>query len=630
VLVVKRDHTLDTNPTANTMKLYIAFENTGSSERVSAQLQARGLNFLKASPSDFPIVGFTERPQPGYESYKENISAFLLAQALKAKLPLYREGYFLQIDNARLIPLILPRIFIAFKDDKDSTNNALSKYAWETYRKVGKGISGTLPFATGLLQKIAKLPERNNDVQAPYGSVSFESYPELVQILRIFSQFFRTHSYPAYDLSQNDSPVTPTENIIGEKRKLDDAEFGEEVGDKVKAIKLTVDGAPLWVHAAPDDADVVLKYAKPNNTAGVKPWGKRSDVPATDGILFPYESDLSKDDKNMVPYILERYFLQSLGKNVEEINARFSKLVGRWRRDIHTSEIGHVLSHLAIGIKVALPCQARVFPIIENNRYFGFYLGGAHYSLGLKGKLFHPISFENNTGDITALSTHDEIINKIVTMMTGNDAKTTKEKTALCTSMLGVRQMLRGYNQTPNQIAEISQLVASLQFTDTPLPCTFDNIKDVLRLSAEKAIPKQGYIHHAAVLSNDPLSLQLSRFGIAVPSPDIPGASKTRIPTELPKELPKGSYGFRKTSLETAVFDWREMVKTGSVLNGPTQLNSRFQHVMSKDKKDKEAWFRMLMDYRKSTSDAGIGSLISGMLEGDGEKVEVDSSLAGM
>jgi hypothetical protein len=613
------------HPITNNMKLLIAFENTGSKDRVSATLQARNLNFIKAAPSDFPVVGFTERPQPGYESYKENLPAFLSAQSLNTKLPLYREGYFLNIPNEQLLPITKPRIFVAFKDDDDATTKALSKLSWETYRKAGKGISGTLPFATGVLQTINKFQGRNGEIQAPYGSVSFESYPEMIQILRIFSQFFRTHMYPAYPTADVDEPDFVEQRIVGEKRKTDDVGFKDALGDRVKAVKSTIDGAPLWIHASPDDVSVVLKYAKPNDTAGLGPWGTRSDVPVTDGILFPFELDLSKDDKEIVPYIIERYFIQSLGMNVDEINNRFSKIVGRWRRDIFSSELGHILSHLAVGIKVALPCQARVFPIIENERYFGFYLAGAHYSLGLRGKLYHPVAHESNLADISAMSSHDEIILQICTMMVGTTGKKLKEIVDKCNSMYGVHLMLRGYNQTPKQLEDIRTLLPGLQFKEKPVPCTFDNIAKILVAACKKKMPDEGmYIHHAAVGKHDPLTMQLSRFGVAVPSPDIPGASKIRIPSAVPSDFPKGSFGFRKTSLDTAVLDWVDMVKNGHVLNGPNQLNSRFQHVMSKDKTEKSLWFEMMVNFRKAHSDGGIGEIISGLVSGDGEKLKGD------
>jgi hypothetical protein len=65
-------------------------------------------------------------------------------------------------------------------------------------------------------------------------------------------------------------------------------------------------------------------------------------------------------------------------------------------------------------------------------------------------------------------------------------------------------------------------------------------------------------------------------------------------------------------------------VKNGHVLNGPNQLNSRFQHVMSKDKTEKSLWFEMMVNFRKAHSDGGIGEIISGLVSGDGEKLKGD------
>jgi len=95
------------------------------------------------------------------------------------------------------------------------------------------------------------------------------------------------------------------------------------------------------------------------------------------------------------------------------------------------------------------------------------------------------------------------------------------------------------------------------------------------------------YIHYLAVGIKDVYTQQLSRFGTLIPSPDIPGAPRMSV-VKKPSSMPNGPLAFRQTTLSSAIADWKEVVSTRAVHNGPVRLNVRYQHVAFSSVKDKE------------------------------------------
>lgn len=583
------------------MKLFIAFDNDGPLSKLAPSLQARGLNLIKAVPSDFPIVGLCTRQQPGYGSYSENLPAFLIADTLGKNVSLHREGYFLSINNDKLLPVNLPRIFVALDKRTKAVEDFILANDGEMYKGKNQECSATFPFKTGLIKNLINLPSRNTKAFPPLGTVSVDSYPELIQILRVISQFFRTHTYPAYNDGDDNEPLVFEGNIAGTKRKLTQTDFGDLVGDKEKAIRIDNEGTREWIIAAPDSQEVKLHWAKPSGD-GRTPWGLVSDIPNTSGILFPFLTELCRNDKEMVPRILERYFLKSLGQTVEGINDRYSKTVSAWKKDIHTSEIGHILSHLALGIKVALPSQARVFPLVEDGVYLGFYLSGAHFALGLRGKLIRPVSFSDNGDDISTLGSHESVLSQIAALITSEAPKQSKWKKG-CTSMAALHDQLKLYIISPSVLENIRSLLPGLHFKESPLRVSVENVKSVLECIVDNEMPKKtDYIHYLAVGMNDVFTQQLSRFGPLVPSPMIPGCPRISL-HNIPQTLPQGQLAYRLTSLSSAISDWKDIVESKVTSNSPTRLNARYQHFVVRGNKEKEEWFSSVVGFVKGMND---------------------------
>jgi hypothetical protein len=587
------------------MKLFIAFDNNGPLNKLAPALQARGLNLIKAAPSDFPIVGLNSAPQLGYSSYIDNLPAFLFATANNKEISLHREGYFLAIPNDKLLPLSFPRIFFAQNKQTAACSALVEQYNGEVYKGKNEEITGTVPFQTGIIPRLLRLENRNVRAFPPIGTVSVDSYPELIQILRIFSQLFRTHTYPAYQEETTDIPEVFEERIAGVKRTLSVAELDNVVGDNWKSVRIDVEGTREWITVKPDSPEIKLHKAKPVSV-DVLPWGGPSNIPRTSGILFPFLRELSKPDKQMVPFVIERSFLKSLANTMEGINDRHHTLVKAWCKDIYSSDIGHILSHLALGIKVACTSQSRVFPIIESNQYLGFYLSGARFACGLKGVLHRPVSFDENMEDIASLGTHESVLGDIAALLV-SDKKKMRDWILPITSMVRLHQQLDQFILSSDKLERIRELLPGLHFPQAPLRPTLENIHKVLSAIVNKEMPnKDEYIHYLAVGIKDVYTQQLSRFGTLIPSPDIPGAPRMSV-VKKPSSMPNGPLAFRQTTLSSAIADWKEVVSTKAVHNGPVRLNARYQHVAFSSVKDKEGWFDIVMGFVKGMDDRFSG-----------------------
>jgi hypothetical protein len=373
------------------------------------------------------------------------------------------------------------------------------------------------------------------------------------------------------------------------------------MGNRYKALKLTTDGIPEYVPVNPEKPEVILARAKPSNSVA-DPWGDISDIPNTDGIVFPFLTVLAKDDKDMVPRIIEQYFLKSIGNTVEAISDRFAKFNVAWKKDIYRTEVGHMLAHLALGIKVAIPSQARVYPIIEDNAYIGFYLSGAHFALGLRGRIIYPMSFSDNSCDIEALSTQEKTLKTIALKMWDEDKAVEIRKVVSVKSVMELSAQMDRKILQISVIEEIRRLAAGLRFPQVPLKLTIENVALVIQAIIDRKVPgPKDYVHNSSLAIKDITRLQLSRFGSLAPSPIIPGGTKVSV-RKVPDQIGKGNVCFRLTSIETAVADWRGVLHDRSVLNLPQNLNSRYKHLVMRTEDQKKEWYRVIVDYVESGS----------------------------
>jgi hypothetical protein len=599
------------------MKIHFGFANPDTIDKLSPALQAKDINLLKAAPCQIPLKGLHRIEQPGYSEYASHLSAFLYANDQKKRVPIGREGYPITIGVDRLIPLSVPSISVSYKNRdipkaiKDFTvvreitakEKSLKTYLVE-YKPGLFGILNASGFEKG------QFPIAN--------SVSADDLRYLIVILRIFSSFLHTHKYPAFTTEEDFEYEFEGRIELG-KRDLQEAEYEQDDdGSPVKKmIAVEIDGQPTWVKPEGNiaSAEVKLRYAKPGDNDSVKAWGSTSDIPVTDGIVFPFIDELAIWDKDTVCSVVGLYFVRCLGHTTDGCLQGYSELCQAWKRSLHRTSLGNVLSHIAKVIGVAIPAQARVYPVIESGRYTGSYLSGAGYSVGLKGEILRPTSYTANQEDFDVFDGTEAILRKIAGTFQGdkdeNYKKLIQKKGNI--SMRGLQQYLDTWVMTPEKWERIRTMASFLVYPQEYYRINMDNIRLVLSWIKGEPIPLTAPMHSHGLGKTSIYERAFSAFGPNAPSPMIPGAPKIQLTEKPPNNFSKG-ISFRTTALENAISEWKECGAKGYTYNGADRLSAKYQYVPVKGDAERKVWFDTMHSFHlwcKSTSAGMLGEVVA-------------------
>jgi len=393
------------------MKIYFAHPKDTDSE--SPELKALGLKFNKAEPSRIQAVGLYTLKQPGYESYLHHLPAFLYANDTQERQTLGRVGYPIRHPAAACFPIPYPPIHLRVKTPTEPFAKAISNYVYNEDngpKKDGIRMYTVTP-KDGVYQDLTRFPYERS--YTPNGQVDLPGYAALITALRIFSSFFKTHLYPAYTTPTEQEDYTGRKRMMSEDQQKSSNKAQKTSQDKrvrTSDAQMEVEETQETEEELSDDEEVVLTKAKPQNTA-VKPWSEGfADIPNDYGIVMPFVPQLANWDKDMVPHVIERYFLRCLGNNDKRIFSMLDEFNRNWKSSVYSTQAGIMMSHMAKVIDIALPAQARVVPVFEDGVYRGCYLSGANFSVAVKGMITRPVSFKDNEEDLSQLLSRSRFI----------------------------------------------------------------------------------------------------------------------------------------------------------------------------------------------------------------------------
>lgn len=590
------------------MRIHFGFPNPDSVERLSPALQALGINLLKAEPSNIPLKGLYRIQQDGYAEYMSNLPAFMYATEINKQVPLGREGYPVITPVDGMFPVQLPPIYITFKGQRDITPHIKAATSVKPISVKDKTLKAYLvEYKPGLLSLI-KTSGHESSSYPIANTVSADDLTTLLTILRIVSGFFRTHKYPAF-ITQDVFEYEFAKVVETSKHeiKADDTDMDEDSDDdapkKKKMISRNIDGEPTWVKPT-DNASggktFQIRKAKPSEAEPIA-WGAASDIPVTDGIIFPFIEELAIWDKETMCHVISTYFTRCLGHTTDGCLKLLSEICTHWKRSIYRSSIGNVLSHMAKVIEIAIPAQARVFPVFNGDTYQGCYLSGAGYSVALRGDLFRPSSHADNTAEFDCFDSTESILMKILAVCAPSKHKEEEQiakiKRMASFSMRGLAEYLDSWIIRGDTWETIRILAARIRYPQEYFRINMDNIERVIMWLHEGKDPDKTVPMHANCLGNrSRLASCLAAFGPSAPSPNIPGAQRLSITPKVPIGFNK-LLAFRTTSLEVAISDWKELGEKGFVYNGPDRLSGRYQYVQVRGEDERERWFKAMSTY---------------------------------
>lgn len=604
----KKAHRSNILHKSQTMKLILGFENNGSIDRVSSELQSKGINMLKCIPYEFPAVGLVRFPQLGFSQYRDNLPAFMQANDISKRVPLLAEGYPIKIPSEKCIPFSLPPISVTFDKVPDSFKSLRETASVEDVSVKGKQTGFLVQAQPGILSKVLRTSP-DTKAYSPVGSVGSGEYPSLVTIIRILSSFFSIHTYPAYSNEEDFKPEENHDESVS-KRKADLSTGNEGIPLNAKRRIVSDNGISVSITIEDNIAEeVVLRYARVPSTKNAG-WGGVSSIPVTSGIVCPYIPELASWDKDTVPKLIERYFLRCLGSSTNSCLHGFSRLSQDWKKSIYKTDIGNSLTHLAKLAGLCLASETRLFPIFEGSQYLGSYLSGAHFSIGLRGSLVLPQTYAENKPEFDGFSSHESNLSKFVMEVAGSDADEEDVELALSSNTMRELHSTVMSKFSVDFVNDDLSNLKKLRFPQAYLTINMQNVSSVCEQIMTGEFATDLPMHYSAFGSNDPFKLGLAAFGPSPPSPNIPGAPKIKFSGKVPtdKDLPR-LLVFRKCALDIAVSDWKECLETGYVGNNPPNLNARYANVKVSGLEDKRSWYQLL----KKMSD----DLVSKHLDGD-------------
>lgn len=529
------------------------------------------------------------------------------------RTPLGREGYPITTAPDKMFPFPIPPISVAFRGSdiprpiKDFTEVKEMPSKDKTIRTY------TVRYKPGLLGILrASKYERGQFPMA--NTIGIEDLENLIVIIRIISGFLHVHKYPAFTTNEDFEHEFET-RIEEKKRTLKTTEYEQSIDENAKKrfIEIEEDGEKTWVKPINDakGSSVRLSYAKPPEISSHKEWGSTSDIPTTDGIVFPFEEDLAIWDKETVCTLIGLYFVRCLGHTTDGCLIKYSELCTSWKRSLHRTSLGDILSHLCRVIEIGIPAQARVFPVLESGRYTGCYLSGSGYSVALRGDVFRPTSYDNNKEDFGCFEGNEAILEKIARVNSTEPEKAVQKMKTFKgdKSMRGLQKYLDSWVQTPQKYDQIRHLAARLHYPQEFLRINMENIRLVLSWIKGTPIPVEAPMHAYGLGRTSTYELALSAFGPNAPSPLIPGAPKIQLSEKMPSSFNK-TLAFRTTLLENAIGDWKEVGLKGFTYNGPERLSARYQYVQVKGDADRKGWFEAMYGFHIWFKD--IGAKMSG------------------
>jgi len=561
------------------MPFHFGIPNT-SGKQVSHALNARRLNLLKTAPSALKLVGLHTITQPGYHAFISCLPAAMEATLRQTEVRLDQEGYPIRFPVADCMPFPYPNLAFTLPSPPNAADQPQFEELGATRIKLQERreiftLEGAEPSSVRFLKSLQASPT----TPAPVNHVNLNAYDSVILVVRILSSYLRTHNYPAF---QDDEHVDDFQRHIIATRKRSRVTVQEsQGGGPSKQARLEVPARdetqePTDTESNAEEAttsqNVRLRRIRPSNpSAG---WGSSGTVPQQHGMLFPYVQELANPDQEAVYQLVSTYFVKALGTTMATQATRLDELKSSLGIVAKTTT-GHVLAHLATCISIAIPAQARCFPLFSDRVYEGCVILGAGWSVAHRGKISRPLPSTNLAQEIAAQGSHSVSMRRITEILSGDDDIEMNEDDMI-TSMWSLHEKCVSSSVSQAERNEILALALHLQFRTRKWAINSRSIITCLELIAGiSEFDDDCPIHVSQLFAEDRTALALSCFGFEAPSFIIPNGTN--------KEITRGGGApshvtVRSVALPQAIIDMNTMLKDRYIRFSTPSLSARFKY----------------------------------------------------
>jgi len=468
----------------------------------------------------------------------------------------------------------------------------LSSFAYTRENRKSKNLAYIIECPTiEVLRRMVEL-KANELVPANVNTANLSSFRYWMLTMRVISLFLSTHRYPAF-YTRNDQMSYRTELITEtkwKKRKTGDNTLVEilqypsednleDVVEEKRKHKAT--------QARPLD-HIHLSYAKPPSSTSYVAYGNASEIPNSDSIFCPYTPALASYDTEMVPDVVQRYFLKCLGSTPAGISDCMDKLRGAWGI-LGMTDAGKALSHLCAVIDIALRAQCTVFPLFHGHTYEGSLICGSAYSVTIERRVYKPITYEAMQKVLVGAKLHSSILREIRTLVGDADTDETLEKIE---SYRELNRYLCGKSLDENTKITVKKLVVHLCYKQRFWPITPSTILKALELLMNtEDIPDSVPLHPSCFFSDDRDALVLSAFGYMAPTFTIPNGQKFIL---QPKAPAPEHFQVRPVALTSAIADFKQVRSSRTLRNNVANASAAHQEKTLKGTDKRDVWASLL------------------------------------
>lgn len=376
-------------------------------------------------------LGIHGRPflrEVAYDGYFRNIDVFLCATNRKCKIPTFQEDAEVDMSRIpRLIPFETPSlIYLPIKSfSPDQEASFLHKIRECEPIKEVKGNTTTYILTKPDIRKAMVYQNTSKDgVIAPDNVWNPQMFASFAFLVSIITEFLRTNTYPAFisptnrgefdggavlmDLGDvNDMPQLQ-ENEILKRMRMSDTTVREEGEEEVEDAIMENNACEMSFTTM---RRAVL-FAKPSPVPLAFNLGSPSEVPKLPGRVFPYFDRMTIPDNQTIRNIISSFFIRNMGHTRQEQAATFKLFRLGWEKVSKTRQ-GGVVSHMLVGIRLALETQTRMFVVYKADQYAGFVLLGSMWSVTVDNRLYEWEDAEAVQAEVAKMSSHEYAVRKI-------------------------------------------------------------------------------------------------------------------------------------------------------------------------------------------------------------------------
>jgi len=306
-----------------------------------------------------------------------------------------------------------------------------------------------------------------------------------------------------------------------------------------------------------------------------------NDIPTGyTGLVFPFVSALCEPDYQVVPRVLQRYFLGCLGINPEIAGEEFNSIKTSWG-NLCKTPWGFKLAHIFRCIEVMLESQSSGLIVGAPGAYEGIVILGGLYTIHIGDRIVVPGTRDQVINALSLTNAHLTSLNFILDKVYFPDSTTKTNQKAMCVSRRSLNWVIRQHGVVEMARSDIIKKAYLLRFPGEPAyltPSAF-NISFVFDRLADPTISEGDLpLHPEAILASDRETRLLSVFGIECPSFMVPGGKLMSLKGNFAVEQRDKDKGTKETrdvhkvavamvSLKKAAQDLATVKETAKIQN---------------------------------------------------------------